>query len=156
MINIDTLYAASTPLLGLATAIISVFTFGDPQIPSNIGGIDASPITLIVSLIGTFLLGLMRITNSVKVVEDTNKEILTTLKTLLETNNKVSNTQSELLKLYADDAKKQDRLLEIEIENKDLANRTLTTMSKIVNTNNNNKKDTKKSGNSGTNYPISR
>lgn len=160
MINIDSLYAVSTPILGLGSAILTVFTFIDPQIiPATAGGTDISPIALIISLIGTFLLGLMRITNSVKNVEDTNKEILATLKTSLETSNKVLGTQNDLLKSYLDDSKKQDKLLEstnklLEIENKnmDLANKTLNTMNRIVST----KKDIKKSGNSGTNYPIHR
>lgn len=161
MINIDSLYAVSTPILGVATAILSVFTFVDPQIPSNIGGTDISPIAVIVSLTGTFLLGLMRITNSVKSVEDTNKEILTTQKTILETqkttletHNKLLSTQNELLKLYVDDSKKQDRQLSNQEKLLEIENKNNGLMSKIVNTNN--KKDTKKSGNSGTNYPISR
>ena len=162
MINSDLLYAISTPILGLGSAIITVFTFIDPAIiPQVSGGTDISPIALIVSLIGTFLLGLMRITNSVKTVEDTNKEILTIQKSTLESTNKMLATQNELLKMYVDDSKKQDKLLDnqqklLDIENKniDLSNKTLNTISRIAN--NNNKKDVKKSGNSGVNYPINR
>lgn len=167
MISIDSLYAVSTPLLGLTSAALSIFTFIEPQIP-NISGTDISPIGIVVSLIGAFLLGLMRITNSVKSVEDTNKEILitqkTTLetqktiletqKTTLETQNKLLSTQNELLKLYTDDSKKQDKQLSNQEKLLEIENKNNGLMSKIINTTN--KKDTKKSGNSGTNYPISR
>lgn len=156
MINSDLLYAISTPILGFGSAILAVFTFIDPQtIPTISNGTDISPIALIVSLIGTFLLGLMRITNSVKNVEDTNKEILITQKTQLDSTNKMLDTQNELLKMYIDDSKKQDKILDYQNKLLEIENKTLNTMSRIAN-NNSNKKDVKKSGNSGVNYPINR
>lgn len=165
MINIDSLYAVFTPLAGLSSAILAGISFIEPQIPTNMAtGTDLSPMAVIVSLIATFLLGLMRITNSIKNVEDTNGKILITQTALLESNNKLLETNNKLLQLFSDDSKRQDelllnqkKLLDIENKNMDLTSKMSNTMNRIANNGTNSaKKEIKKSGNSGTNYPINR
>lgn len=149
MITLDSIYTIITPILGLGSAILAAFTFSTETIPSLPIGADISPMTLIISLIATFLLGLMRTTNSVKNLEETNSKILTTQNDILK-------VQNELLRLYTQDSVKQDKLIEnqtrmLEVENKSLevSNKTLTSMNRMLIAN------AKKPEKSGT-FPVDR
>ena len=97
MISLNTLYDVTTPLLGLSSIALTVKMFLAENLTTPTLT-DVSPMGIIMSLVGAFLLGLMRITNSIKSVEESNAKILT--------------AHTELLKLLADDSKKQDLILE--------------------------------------------
>lgn len=148
MISLNTLYDVTTPLLGLSSIALTVKMF----LAENLATptlTDVSPMGIIMSLVGAFLLGLMRITNSIKSVEESNAKILT--------------AHTELLKLLAEDSKKQDLILEnqkalvenqkalLEIQNKslDLETKSLGVLRIIVK----NYQNEKKPGSSGT-FPV--
>ena len=143
MITLDSIYTIITPVLGLGSAILAVFTFSSETIPTLPVGADISPMTLIISLIATFLLGLMRTTNSVKNLEETNTKILTTQNDILK-------VQNELLKTLTNDSVKQDKLIELETKSLEANNKTLTSMNRMLIANN-----AKKPGRSGT-FPVDR
>ncbi len=143
MITLDTIYTITTPILGLGSAILAIFAFSAEAVPALPIGADISPMTLIISLIATFLLGLMRTTNSVKNLEETNAKILAT-------QNEILKVQNELLKVHSQDSVKQDKLIEnqarmLEVENKSLEvnSKTLTSMNRMLI---NNAKKPEKSG----------
>lgn len=142
MITLDSIYTIITPILGFGSAILAVFTFSAETIPALPVGADISPMTLIISLIATFLLGLMRTTNSVKNLEETNTKILTT-------QNEILKVQNELLKFYAQDSLNQAKLIELETKSLETNNKTLTSMNRMLIAN------TKKPGSSGT-FPVDR
>jgi hypothetical protein len=148
MISLNTLYDVVTPLLGLSSIALTVKMF----LAENLATptlTDVSPMGIIMSLVGAFLLGLMRITNSIKSVEESNAKILT--------------AHTELLKLLSDDSKKQDLILDnqkalvdnqkalLEIQNKslDLETKSLNVLRIIVK----NYQNEKKPGSSGT-FPV--
>lgn len=141
MITLDSIYTIITPVLGLGSAVLAAFTFSAETIPSLPVGADISPMTLIISLIATFLLGLMRTTNSVKNLEETNTKILTTQNDILK-------TQNEILKTLNQDSAKQDKLIELETKSLEANNKTLTSMNRMLIANN-----AKKPGSSGT-FPV--
>ena len=136
MITLDSIYTIITPVLGLGSAVLAAFTFSAETIPSLPVGADISPMTLIISLIATFLLGLMRTTNSVKNLEETNTKILTTQNDILK-------TQNEILKTLNQDSAKQDKLIELETKSLETNSKTLTSMNQILI---NNAKKPEKSG----------
>jgi len=156
MITLDSIYTIITPVLGLGSAIIAAFTFSTESIPSLPIGADISPMTLIISLIATFLLGLMRTTNSVKNLEETNAKILATQNEILKAQTETLKIQNELLKVHSQDSVKQDKLIEnqarmLEVENKSLEvnSKTLTSMNRMLINN------AKKPEKSGT-FPVDR
>jgi len=137
MISLNTIYDVATPLLGLGSIAFStqMFLTDNLATPSLT---DISPMGVIMSLVGAFLLGLMRITNSLKSLEESNAKILT--------------IQTELIKLLIDDAKKQDIILEnqkalLEVQNKslELENRNLNVLKVFIKSQNE-----KNPGSSGT------
>ncbi len=137
MISLNTIYDVATPLLGLGSIAFStqMFLTDNLATPSLT---DVSPMGVIMSLVGAFLLGLMRITNSLKSLEESNAKILT--------------IQTELIKLLIDDAKKQDIILEnqkalLEVQNKslELENRNLNVLKVFIKSQNE-----KNPGSSGT------
>ncbi len=136
MITLDSIYTIITPVLGLGSAVLAAFTFSAETIPSLPVGADISPMTLIISLIATFLLGLMRTTNSVKNLEETNTKILTTQNDILK-------TQNEILKTFNQDSAKQDKLIELETKSLETNSKTLTSMNRMLI---NNAKKPEKSG----------
>ena len=125
MITLDTIYTITTPILGLGSAILAIFAFSAEAVPALPIGADISPMTLIISLIATFLLGLMRTTNSVKNLEETNAKILTT-------QNEILKVQNELLKFYAQDSVNQAKLIELETKSLETNNKTLTSMNRML------------------------
>lgn len=125
MIALDTIYTISTPILGLGSAILAIFAFSAEAIPALPIGADISPMTLIISLIATFLLGLMRTTNSVKNLEETNSKILAT-------QNEILKVQNELLKVHSQDSAKQDKLIELENKSLEVNSKTLTSMNRML------------------------
>lgn len=125
MITLDTIYTISTPILGLGSAILAALTFSSEVIPALPIGADISPMTLIISLIATFLLGLMRTTNSVKNLEETNAKILAT-------QNEILKVQNELLKVHSQDSAKQDKLIELENKSLEVNSQTLTSMNRML------------------------
>jgi hypothetical protein len=148
MISLNTLYDVVTPLLGLSSIALTVKMFlAENLVTPTLT--DVSPMGIIMSLVGAFLLGLMRITNSIKSVEESNAKILA--------------AHTELLKLLSDDSKKQDLILEnqkalvdnqkslLEIQNKslELETKSLAVLKIIVKNNQNEKKP----GSSGT-FPV--
>jgi hypothetical protein len=144
MISLNTIYDVATPLLGLGSIAFStqMFLTDNLATPSLT---DISPMGVIMSLVGAFLLGLMRITNSLKSLEESNAKILT--------------IQTELIKLLIDDAKKQDIILDhqkallenqkamLEVQNKslELENRNLNVLKVFIKSQNE-----KNPGSSGT------
>lgn len=140
MISLNTICDITTPLLGLSSIALTVKMFLSENLVAPTLT-DVSPMGIIMSLVGAFLLGLMRITNSIKSVEESNAKILT--------------AQTELLKLLADDSKKQDSILEhqkalldIQKNSLELEIKTLNVLKILVKTQNE-----KKPGSSGT-YPV--
>ena len=140
MISLNTIYDIITPLLGLSSVALTVKMFLSENLVTPTLT-DVSPMGIIVSLVGAFLLGLMRITNSLKSVEESNTKILT--------------AQTELLKLLTDDSKKQDSilehqkaLLEIQKTSLELETKTLNVLKILVKFQNE-----KKPGSSGT-FPV--
>ena len=140
MISLNTIYDITTPLLGLSSVALTVKMFLSENLVTPTLT-DVSPMGIIVSLVGAFLLGLMRITNSLKSVEESNTKILT--------------AQTELLKLLTDDSRKQDSildhqkaLLKIQETSLDLETKTLNVLKILVKTQNE-----KKPGSSGT-FPV--
>lgn len=137
MISLNTIYDIATPLLGLGSIAFSTQMFlTDNLVAPSLT--DVSPMGVIMSLVGAFLLGLMRITNSLKSLEESNAKILT--------------IQTELIKLLIDDAKKQDIILEnqkalLEVQNKslELENRNLNVLKVFIKSQNE-----KNPGSSGT------
>ncbi len=140
MISLNTIYDISTPLLGLGSiAFTTQMYLGDAL--ANPTLTDISPMGVIMSLVGAFLLGLMRITNSLKSMDESNTKIL---------------------QILADDSKKQDLILEnqkatlenqkalLEIQNKslDLETKNLTILNRFLKI-----QDAKKPGSSGT-FPV--
>lgn len=151
MITLDSIYTIITPVLGLGSAVLAAFTFSAEGIPSLPIGTDISPMTLIISLIATFLLGLMRTTNSVKNLEETNSKILATQNDILKAQTETLKVQNELLKFYAQDSINQAKLIELETKSLETNNKTLTSMNRMLIANANAKKPDK----SGT-YPVDR
>lgn len=137
MISLNTIYDVATPLLGLGSIAFSTQMFLTDNLATT-SLTDVSPMGVIMSLVGAFLLGLMRITNSLKSLEESNAKILT--------------IQTELIKLLIDDAKKQDIILEnqkalLEVQNKslELENRNLNVLKVFIKSQNE-----KNPGSSGT------
>jgi phosphoribosylformylglycinamidine (FGAM) synthase PurS component len=147
MITLDSIYTIITPILGFGSAILAVFTFSAETIPALPVGADISPMTLIISLIATFLLGLMRTTNSVKNLEETNSKILVTQNEILKAQTETLKIQNELLKTLTQDSVKQDKLIELETKSLEANNKTLTSMNRMLIAN------AKKPDKSGT-YPV--
>ncbi len=124
-ITSDSIYTIITPVLGLGSAILAAFTFSSENLPALPAGADISPMTLMISLVATFLLGLMRTTNSVKNLEETNAKILATQNDILK-------VQNELLRVHSQDSAKQDKLIELENKSLEVNSRTLTSMNKML------------------------
>lgn len=141
MITLDTVYTVFTSLGGLGSSIMAILMFSDPITSIPLGGSsDISPLTLIVSIIGTVMLGLLRITNSVKNLEETNAKILNTQTELLKSNN-------ELLRISSNDSAKHDKVIENQNRQLEVDHKSLDAMTKfIVKSNSTNAKKPGKSG----------
>lgn len=150
MITLDSIYTIITPVLGLGSAVLAIFTFAAESVPALPLGADISPMTLMISLIATFLLGLMRTTNSVKNLEETNAKILATQNEILKAQTETLKIQNELLKVHSRDSAKQDKLIELENKSLEVNSRTLTSMNRMLIANN-----AKKPEKSGT-FPVDR